>query len=80
MTHSYPEQSKRHLTYLAENGHKQINDKSNEVLIHGKIYNLINLIDHMVTNRKKLESYDSHLHKFLKSSNFQEVLLRKNSF
>ena len=61
MPHSYHEQSKRLLTNLDEDEHLKIDDKKNEVLIHGKPYNLIDLIAY----RNRLEPCDSHLYKFL---------------
>ena len=80
MPQSYHEQSKRLLTYLAESEHLPIDDKKNEVLVYGKIYNLIYLIYDVVMNCKRLESIDSHLYKFLKSPNFPKVVLGINTF
>ena len=70
---SYREQSKRLLTYLAEN--EQIDEKKNEVIIQGKPYNLIDLLSDLIANRKRVESFDEHLYNFLKSLNFPKSLI-----
>jgi len=75
MPHSYREQSKRQLTYLAENELVQIDEEKNEVTILGKIYNLIDLASDLIANRIRLESFDSHLYKFLSCQIFPKVLL-----
>ena len=75
MPHSYREQCKRLLTYLNDSEHVQIDANGNQVVIHGKTYILLDLLSDLVTNRKRLVSFDSHLHTFLNSSNFPKSLI-----
>ena len=51
MPHSYSEQSKRHLTYLVDIEHIKIDYKKSDVIIHGKNYNLIDLVSDLIANR-----------------------------
>ena len=75
MPQLYRQQIKRLLTYLAENEHIQVDDKKNEVLIQGNSYNLIDFVSDLIANCKRLELFDCHLYKFLKSSNFPKSLI-----
>jgi len=70
MPQSYRKQSKRLLTYLTENEHLKIDDKKNEVIIHDKSCSLIDFVSNLIAYRKWSKSFDSHLYKCLKSSNF----------
>jgi hypothetical protein len=70
---SYRQQSKRLLTYLAENEH--IDEKNNDVTIQGNSYNLIDFVSDLIAHRKRVESTDSHLYNVLKSSNFPKSLI-----
>jgi len=51
MPHSYSEQSKRHLTYLVDIEHIKIDYKKSDFIIHGKNYNLIDLVSDLIANR-----------------------------
>jgi len=75
MPHSSREESKRLLTYLIENEYAQNDDWKNEVLIHGKSYNLIDFTSDLIENHKRLKSFDSNLYKFFSSSNFPKSLI-----
>ena len=77
MPHSYREQSKRLLTYLMESGqdHIQVESNGKGIIIQGKRYNLLDLIYDMVTNRKGLLSFDTHLYNFLNTLNFPKSLI-----
>ena len=44
MPHSFCDQSNRHLTYITENEHEQIDGSKSENFIHGKIYKLVDLV------------------------------------
>ena len=73
--HSYWEQSKRLFTSFTDKEHVPIDDKKSDSIFHGKIYNLEDLAFALIANPKRLESFDSHLYKFLKSSNFPKSLI-----
>jgi hypothetical protein len=77
MLHSYREQSKQLITYLMENGqdHIQVDSNGKWIIIQGKSYNLLDLMYDMVTNRKGLLSFDSHLYNFLNTLNFSKSLI-----
>ena len=75
MPHSYREQSKRLLAYLLESDHIQVESNGTGIIIQGKSYNLLDLIYDMVTNRKGLLSFDTHLYNFLNTLNFPKSLI-----
>jgi phosphoribosyl 1,2-cyclic phosphodiesterase len=77
LPHSYREHSKRVLTYLIESGqdHIKVDSNGKQLIIQGKSYNLLDLIYYMVTNRKGLLSFDSHLYNFLNTLNFPKSLI-----
>ena len=75
MPHSYREQSKRLLAYLLESDHTQVESNGAGIIIQGKSYNLLDLIYDMVTNRKGLLSFDTHLYNFLNTLNFPKSLI-----
>jgi len=72
---SYREQSKRLLTYLLESGEIQVESNGERIIIQGKSYNLLDLMYDMVTNRKGLLSFDTHLYNFLNTLNFPKSLI-----
>ena len=55
---SYGEECKRLLTYLAESEHIKMDGKKNEVVIHRKTYNLVDLTSDLIANCKRLASFD----------------------
>ena len=63
MPHSYCKQSERLIAYLMESGqdHIQVDSIGKGIIIQGKSYNLLDLKYDMVTNRKGLLSFESHL-------------------
>ena len=75
MPHSYREQSKRLLIYLLESDQIQVESNGERIIIQGKSYNLLDLIYDMVTNRKGLLSFDTHLYNFLNTLNFPKSLI-----
>jgi hypothetical protein len=50
--------------------HIQVDSKGNGIINQGKSYNLLDLIYDMVTNRKGLLSFNTHLYNFLNTLNF----------
>ena len=46
-----------------------------KLLIHGKSYDLIDLVSDLIASRKRLELFDSDLYKILKSSNLAKSLI-----
>ena len=64
LLHSYPEQYKRLLICLPKNEYVENDDKKEGVISNGKIYNLIDLVSHLITNHRRLESLDTHFYKF----------------
>jgi len=72
---SYREQSKRLLIYLLESGQIQVESNGERIIIQGKSYNLLDLMYDMVTNRKGLLSFDTHLYNFLNTLNFPKSLI-----
>ena len=61
---SYREQCKRLLSYPAGSEHIQIEGSGNQVIIHDKANIPLNWLSDLITNRKRLVVFDSHLHKF----------------
>ena len=53
----------------------QVESNGKGIIIQGKSYNLLDLIYDMVTNRKGLLSFDTHLYNFLNTLNFPKSLI-----
>ena len=70
LPHSHREQSKRVLTYFTGSEHNQADSKGKQIIIQGKSYNLLDLLNDMVTDRKGHLSFDNHLYNFLITLNF----------
>ena len=64
MPHSYSEQSRRFLTYIAENECVQIDVNTNEVIIQGKSCNLSDLVSVLIANLIRLESFASNFYNY----------------
>jgi hypothetical protein len=79
LPNTYREQSKKLLTYLIlESGDDyqvQVDSTGKRIITQGKSYNVLNLVCDMVTNRKRLLSFDINLYSFLNTSNFPKSLI-----
>jgi len=75
LPHSHREQSKRVLTYFTGSEHNQADSKGKQIIIQGKSYNLLDLLNDMVTDRKGHLSFDNHLYNFLITLNFPKRLV-----